>query len=1102
MDIANLVIRVTNDGLTAAQRELRRLRDEADGTQSSTSKLGENLKRLAKYGAVSMGALAVAAIKVSGDFEESMNAVRAVSGATGKDFDDLRNLAKKMGAETAFSATEAANGMEYLAMAGMNTQQVLATIPNALSLAAAGSIDLAQSADILSNIMSGMGIAAEESARVADVLAQTAAGANTNISALGEAMKYVAPIAKTMGYSLEEASAAIGILGNAGIAGGQAGTSLRAILSRIAADKGAKETLADLGVTAVDSSGKMRSLTDILTDLQVKTKDLSSADQIEIFKDIAGAEAMGALAVLVDGVANESLPQLTAKLMEAEGAAQKMAEIRMEGLNGAIKTAKSAAEGFLIALGDAGLLDLAANGVKMLADGISQLSAWLPQAAEQVTAFFQSAEVATAVDMAIEGLTAAWENLVSVIQATADVIAPVIEFFREHDKLSEALAISIGLVGGAFLVYNAAVVIGTAVTGAFVGVLLLVTSPIFLIVAAMVALTAAGVYVYQNWDLIKQKATEIWGAITSYISNKINEIKNYFSTNFPAMTAIVSSSIEVIKTLFVGGFNLIKNTVTTVLGVIKAVISGDFKAIPSIIGNGLKAAAGIVGSMMTNILNIIKEAGKKLFNIGRDFIQGFINGIKSVGSGVVSAASSMVGNAIAAVKKRQDSASPSKVTTKLGSDFSQGMANGIKKGAKAVKSEAQKMAESAVKAVQDGVAGLKRELALFGSDSALAALDYDIKVGKFGGANTGELRSLTGQLEAAKAEAKAKDTLAAANKSVQDSIDGLIKQQALFGDNSSLAALMYDIEHTEKYKGVTQELTDKLIEQTRALEQLGMTAKATDAIRARFAQLEKAKETSSEGLDKMLGGIEQETPMGKIQADYEQRLEVVRQFEQLHTDEVQKAAEARMAVEQSYQDAKRNLMLTQGEALFGDLAGLAKGFAGEQSGIYKALFAVEKGFAIAQSAIAIQQSIAKAMAVGFPANIPLIGQAVSQGMGIMSSIKGITAGFKQGGYTGNMGASQVAGVVHGQEYVFDAQSTKRIGVDNLNAMRRGGSVGGDVQVNIINNSSARVQASDDGKTITISDVNNAVDRKFDTLANPNSHASKAISRNVNATRRR
>ena len=464
--------------------------------------------------------------------------------------------------------------------------------------------------------------------------------------------------------------------------------------------------------------------------------------------------------------------------------------------------------------------------------------------------------------------------------------------------------------------------------------------------------------------------------------------------------------------------------------------------------NELKTAAvNKMNAMADSIVNALKALPSKMLQIGKDIVMGLINGIKSGASGVASAIGSMASSAVAKAKSVLDIRSPSRVMKKVGEQTAEGMAVGIKKGAQAVKTEAQRMAEQAIETVKTSVASLQKEIALFGNDSPLASFNFDVSVGKFAG--------------------------------VPDSL--LDKNRELITQKMRLIEL--DKQQAESAK---------------------LLAKARESIQERFAQLEKAKETSSEGLDKMLGGIEQETPMGKIQADYEQRLEVVRQFEQLHTDEVQKAAEARMAVEQSYQDAKRNLMLTQGEALFGDLAGLAKGFAGEQSGIYKALFAVEKGFAIAQSAIAIQQSIAKAMAVGFPANIPLIGQAVSQGMGIMSSIKGITAGFKQGGYTGNMGASQVAGVVHGQEYVFDAQSTKRIGVDNLNAMRSGRAANDDskVNINIVNNSSARVTASDDGKTITISDVREEVKRSWSNTGNPNSFESKQLNRNIQAPRRR
>ncbi|WP_160023819.1 phage tail tape measure protein, partial [Psychrobacter nivimaris] len=615
---------------------------------------------------------------------------------------------------------------------------------------------------------------------------------------------------------------------------------------------------------------------------------------------------------------------------------------------------------------------------------------------------------------------------------------------------------------------------------------------------AIGALIAAGVLLYQNWDYVKEKASElneyiksvfgslpeplqqagrdiaeifkfIWntgreyltilgelfsgtfGSFSEIAGGAMSFVLNNIKFTFGLITSTVSTALQLVATLFSGGFALIKNTVTTVLAVIKAVISGDFKAIPSIIGNGLKGAITIVGNMMGQILDVIKNYGKKLFSLGRDFIGGFVNGIKSMASGAASAASTMAGNAIEAVRKRQQSNSPAKATIKLGKDLGDGYIGGIKSKAKAVKTEAQKMAEGAIEAVQTGIDRIKKELALFGNNSNLADLEYDIKIGKYKGASDAsknEYRNLVAELEA-------KTKLAAANKSVQDSIDGLIRQQALFGNDSSLAALMYDIEHTDKFKDATKELTDELIKQTTAWERMGAVAKATAAIQARFTQLEKDKTSSSDSLQGMLSGIEEETPLGKIQADYEARLAVIEKYEQLHTDMIGVQTEARLAVEQSYLDAKRDLMLTQGEALFGDLAGLAKSFAGEQSGIYRALFAVEKGFAIAQSAIAIQQSVAKAMALGFPQNIPVIGAAVAQGATLLGTIKGIQPqGFKQGGYTGNMGVNQVAGAVHGQEYVFDAAATKRIGVDNLNAMRSGKAPqgGGNINVNVTVNS--------------------------------------------------
>lgn len=251
-------------------------------------------------------------------------------------------------------------------------------------------------------------------------------------------------------------------------------------------------------------------------------------------------------------------------------------------------------------------------------------------------------------------------------------------------------------------------------------------------------------------------------------------------------------------------------------------------------------------------------------------------------------------------------------------------------------------------------------------------------------------------------------------------------------------------------------------------------------------------------------GTAEGNPYLALEAQRAENIEKIKAYEQEIGLIEGDAREARLAEEREYYRAKAELVVNDGESIMGSLASIAKDTMGEQSSIFKAMFAMEKGFAIARSIMNIQVALSSAAAsLPFPANLGAIATVAMEGASIISSLKAVAgAGFENGGYTGSMGTKDIAGVVHGQEYVFDAQSTKRIGVDNLNAMRKGQSVGGDVQVNIINNSSARVTSSDNGKTITITDVNNAVDRKFDSLSNPNSHASKAINRNIQAPRRR
>ncbi|WP_435244959.1 phage tail tape measure protein [Streptomyces tendae] len=313
-----------------------------------------------KVGTVAAGALGWAALSASGDFEKSMNQVRAVSGATGKDFQDLRNQAKELGATTKFTASEAADGMGFLAMAGFKAHDILNAMPGVLSLASAGNMDLARSADIASNILTGYGFKTSETTRVVDVMAKTFTSTNTNLEQLGEAFKYAGPVAHTAGVKFEETSAAIGLMGNAGIQASMAGTALRGAITRLLSPTAkVAKTLKKLGVEATDSHGQLLPLNDIIR--QLEKSGATTGDMMTIFGQRAGP----ALLALVDQ-GSGALVKLTKELENSGGTADKISKIQMEGLKGQLVSLKSAWEGLMIEIGDLGVLDLATDAVKGL----------------------------------------------------------------------------------------------------------------------------------------------------------------------------------------------------------------------------------------------------------------------------------------------------------------------------------------------------------------------------------------------------------------------------------------------------------------------------------------------------------------------------------------------------------------------------------------------------------------------------------------------------------------------------------------------------------------------------------------------------------------
>ena len=306
-------------------------------------------------------AIGGAALYAAGQFEASMNRVGALTEATGDQMDRLQAQARELGATTAFSASQAADAMGFLAMAGFEVEEIIAAMPGTLQLAAAGQMELAQAADIASNVLTGFGLEAAEIGRVNDVLAKTAVSANTDIAQMGEAMKYVAPVAAGLGISVEETAAGIGMLSNAGIQASSAGTGMRQIFSTLVLKTD------ELGISVRDSAGNMRPMSDILDDLAAK--GFTAEEAMSIFGQRGGPALMALL-----GQGGEAMRRFTDELENAGGTAERIADAQMQGLIGAKKELASAAEAVGIAIAESGLLEWATNLARGAANLLRQLA--------------------------------------------------------------------------------------------------------------------------------------------------------------------------------------------------------------------------------------------------------------------------------------------------------------------------------------------------------------------------------------------------------------------------------------------------------------------------------------------------------------------------------------------------------------------------------------------------------------------------------------------------------------------------------------------------------------------------------------------------------
>ncbi len=282
-------------------------------------------------------------------FDGKMAEVAAVSGTTGAALESLRDKAKELGAQTKFSATEAADAMKFLGMAGMNDKQILAAIGPVLNTAAAGMMDLARASDIVSDATTAFGLNAEDTGRVADVMAKTATSSNTSIEQMGQAFVYAAAQGKAAGQSIEDVSAALGILGNSGLKASIAGSGVQGMLKRMIQPKTAR-AFAELGIQVADAGGKMKPLTVIVDELRTATEGMTQVERLTAFEKMFGLHAKTAV-ILTDNA--DALRKMTGDLYDSNGAAQKMADIMSGSLMGSWLSFRSSIEGVTLSLGEA-----------------------------------------------------------------------------------------------------------------------------------------------------------------------------------------------------------------------------------------------------------------------------------------------------------------------------------------------------------------------------------------------------------------------------------------------------------------------------------------------------------------------------------------------------------------------------------------------------------------------------------------------------------------------------------------------------------------------------------------------------------------------------
>lgn len=654
-------------------------------------------KVMAAVGAAATGVFA-SAVKVGSDFEAQMSRVQAISGATGEEFEKLRQQAIDLGADTAFSASEAAQGMENLAAAGFTTQEIMNAMPGLLNLAAASGEDLATSSDIAASALRGFGLNASEAGHVADVLAENANRTNSSVRETGEALKYIAPMARASGISLEETAAAIGIMANAGIQGSQAGTTLRGALARLSKPTDVMATaMEQLGVSFYDSNGKMKSLADQVDMLKGAMNGMTDEQKNYYLATLYGQEALSGMMVLINE-GGDSLRGLATDYQNCAGSAENAAKIMQDNFQGAIEQLKGSIESFGIQV------------FTKVSTPLSNMAKAATDAVNQMTSAFQSGGVLGAVNSLMTSIVTGITTFVpQLLQKGYELVSQFAQGFAKG--FPDALSKFLDFVQG----------IGDKIA------------------------SYAPVFIQKGFEILSNLATGIANAIPTIIEKVptiITTFANVINDNFPI---ILLKGAQIIGQLALGIVKAIPALLANIPQIIEAIISlftafnwmSFGKSIFDLLGNGIKSAGSFVKSQAKNIqkgiIDAINNLPSVLGNLGKSAISKLGGSIRSGISTIVGFAKNIVTGIISAITSL-----PGKLAS-IGSNAISRLGSAIRSGVSSIPAHARNIVSgikraftginwgsigsNIIKGIANGIAGAAGNVARAAVNAAKSAFN-------------------------------------------------------------------------------------------------------------------------------------------------------------------------------------------------------------------------------------------------------------------------------------------------------------------------------------------------------------------------------------------